>query len=223
MIMSFISTLAIPFYKYGDRDMFLITLVFAGGGLATMLFLLMSNDSKIYINGKLVHSAISNKLFALIFGLFFGGIPWYAFAYPVLSVEPIYLIAYIIGILAIFIMCIFLKILPKRTKYGNKILGEIKGFKTFLETAEKTRLESMVAQNPNYFYDILPYAYVLGVSDKWIKNFETITPQAPTWYIGIAPFSVATFGHAMDSTFSSANEAMSSNPSNSSSGGGGSW
>lgn len=30
----------------------------------------------------------------------------------------------------------------------------------------------MVTNNPICFYDILPYTYVLGISDKWIKKFE---------------------------------------------------
>ena len=41
----------------------------------------------------------------------------------------------------------------------------------FIETAEKQKLESMVMDNPTYFYDILPFTYALGVSDKWIEKF----------------------------------------------------
>lgn len=42
----------------------------------------------------------------------------------------------------------------------------------FLETAEKEKLEQLVFEDPKYFYNILPYAYVLGVSDKWIKSLK---------------------------------------------------
>ena len=55
------------------------------------------------------------------------------------------------------------------------MLGKIKGFKNFLATAEKDRLESLVNQNPTYFYDILPFMYVLGISNKWIEQIEDIT------------------------------------------------
>ena len=64
--------------------------------------------------------------------------------------------------------------MPKRTKYGNELFGKVKGFKRFLETAEKPQLEGLVEQNPEYFYNILPYAYVLDVSKKWIDKFENI-------------------------------------------------
>lgn len=64
------------------------------------------------------------------------------------------------------------------------LLGRILGFRNFLEEAEKDKLNELVEQYPHYFYDILPYAYVLGVSDKWAKNFEQLAVEPPTWYTG---------------------------------------
>ncbi len=73
--------------------------------------------------------------------------------------------------------------IPKRTEYGHKMLGRTLGFKRFLKTAKKEQLETLLAQNPTYYYDILPYANVLGVSKIW-KNkldvFET-QPSSPVW------------------------------------------
>ena len=153
--------------------------------------------------------------------------------------ERIYLFGFLFGLFCIIGMTFCFKSMPKRTKYGNEILGKIKGFKTFLETVEKEKLEAMVIQNPTYFYDILPYTYVLGISDKWISKFETISLQAPNWYDTSSSFSVSTFGAFVSSTMTSANSSMSSRPSSISSvgdssgggssgggsggGGGGSW
>ena len=117
-------------------------------------------------------------------------------------------------------MIICLKYLPKRTPYGNDMLGKIRGFKKFLETAEKQKLEAMVMENPTYFYDILPFTYVLDVSDKWIKKFESISLQAPSWYDSPNAFDMVSFGSFMNSTMESAESVMSSNPSSSSSSGG---
>ena len=80
----------------------------------------------------------------------------------------------------------------------------------------------MVMEHPTYFYDILPYTYVLGISDKWIKQFETIALQAPDWYSSTNSFNVVAFGSFMNSTMSSARTAMTSSPSSSSGGSGGS-
>ena len=133
--------------------------------------------------------------------------------------EPIYLIGVIVGVLCLIGMILCFKFMPKRTPYGNEILGKIRGFKNFLETAEKDKLEAMVNCNPTYFYDILPFTYVLGVSDKWIKKFETINMQAPSWYDGHDAFSVAAFGTFIGSTMTSAQSVMASSSSSSSSGG----
>ena len=121
-------------------------------------------------------------------------------------------------------MIILLSKGQKRTEYGNKMLGKIRGFKNFLETAEKEKLEALVEKNPNYFYDILPYTYVLNVSDKWIKKFESINLEAPNWYDGYNSFNLASFSSFMDDTVSAASSSMSSSPSGSGSGssGGGS-
>lgn len=70
-----------------------------------------------------------------------------------------------------------------RTKESAKRLGKILGFKQFIETAELARLKALVGDNPSYFYNILPYAYVLGLSDDWIKKFEHINIEPADWYI----------------------------------------
>ena len=89
-----------------------------------------------------------------------------------------------------------------------------------METAEKDKLEAMVLENPTYFYDILPFTYVLGVSDKWIKKFESISMQAPDWYYGPTAFDVIRFNNFIDNTMTVAARTMTSSPSSSSSGGG---
>ena len=122
------------------------------------------------------------------------------------------------AIISITIIQIFGKLMKKRTSYGTEILGKIKGFKRFLETAEKPQLESLVAENPEYFYNILPYTYALGVSDVWINQFEAIAIQAPEWYASKDTFNMHTFGKFMRKTMKSASVSMSSSTSSGSGG-----
>lgn len=68
----------------------------------------------------------------------------------------------------------FTIIMGRKTAYGEVISARVAGFREFLNTAEKYRLEELVNDNPKYFYNILPYTYVLGISKKWVKNFENI-------------------------------------------------
>lgn len=70
------------------------------------------------------------------------------------------------------------------TEYKLEVSGKLLGLRTFIEKAELERLEKMVEENPSYFYDVLPFAYVFGLTDKWAKKFETIRMEEPDWWIG---------------------------------------
>ena len=213
-----------PIFAYGESANLLFALLFPGIGFTVLFKLVFGETQTIYVNGRATYSSIGTKIFGLVWGLGFGGIPWTFMVLPALKQTPVYLIGYGLGLACVLGMVICLKYLPKRTPYGNEILGKLKGFKNFLETAEKEKLEAMVMQDPTYFYNILPYTYVLGVSDKWIKKFESISLQAPSWYDSPNAFDMMTFGSFMNSTMTSAQSAMSSSPSSDSGGssGGGS-
>ncbi len=207
-----------PIWDLGDPSMLPIAILFPGIGFTVLMVMLFSNMKSVYVNGVATTSTIIVKLFGVIWGLAFGGIPWSIFILPLLIQDSFYLLGYIIGIGCILGIILCIIYLPKRTPYGNEMLGKIKGFKNFLETAEKEKLEAMVMQDPSYFYNILPFTYVLGVSDKWIKKFETITMQAPDWYDSSTSFNVIAFGTFINSTINSAQNAMSSSPASSSGG-----
>lgn len=88
----------------------------------------------------------------------------------------------ITGLIGLIVSIICLVNMPKRNKAGVKALGQILGFKHFLEVAEKNRIKNLVKENPTYCFDVLPYAYALGVSDEWIKKFEGLMIEPPDWY-----------------------------------------
>ena len=125
----------------------------------------------------------------------------------------------LVGIIICIVSFVFSFFIRKRTDEAVDILGKINGFKNFLETAEKDKLEALVDDDPAYFYNILPYAYVLGVSDKWMKKFESIAVEPPQWYYGYYPYNYIVFSHFMRDTMNSASNAMISMPVQSGSGG----
>jgi uncharacterized membrane protein len=138
---------------------------------------------------------------------------------PIIFVDNVYSIAFMFGVLMIVGMFVFLSLMPKRTEEDSKLYGRIKGFRRFLETAEKDELVARVQENPNYFFDILPYTYVLGISKLWIKKFETIALVPPSWYDG-DNFDNRSFGRFMDHTINSTSFVQSKTVSSGSSGGG---
>ncbi|MFR5875127.1 MAG: DUF2207 domain-containing protein [Eubacterium sp.] len=125
------------------------------------------------------------------------------------GIEKIYICAAGVAISVIaFIISFFIR---QRTDEGHELKQKINGFKLFLETAEKEKLELLVEENPEYFYNVLPFAYTLGVSDKWIKNFEGIVIPKPDWYNG-QTFTTMTMYHFMHSAMPMAARAMTSEP-----------
>lgn len=129
-------------------------------------------------NGLKALNRVSKLIANIIFGaLLLCGYVFYMYLQDLLAVG----IEVALSAAFITVMSILMR---KRTKGGNEILGKLLGFKNFLEVAEKPRLEKLVEENPSYFYDVLPYAYVLGVSDKWAKKFDSIAMRPPEWYYG---------------------------------------
>ena len=110
-----------------------------------------------------------NKIFIL---LFVSIIAWIVAYLYIRDLNPNYDILYKISLIAIFITGFFSIFMNRRTAYGEIIYAKVSGFKDYLITAEKNQLDYLVEENANYFYDILPYTYILNISDKWIKTFD---------------------------------------------------
>ncbi len=134
---------------------------------------------------------------------FLSGLPWIAA-----------LATAFIGLVAVFI--------SKRTPKGVEWQGRIMGFADFIELAERDKLVALVEQDPKYFYNILPYAYVLNISDKWAKNFEAIALEPPGWYTGYGDnFTPILFVNSLHHSMNSVQSMMVSTPSSGGSGSGG--
>lgn len=118
--------------------------------------------------------------------------------------------------------CAIAPFVSRRTKYYTNELNEVMGFKDFLQTAEKERLEALLAENPQYYYDILPYANVLGVSDIWEDKFKNLTVEPPRYYSSSdAVFDILVFNTFYRHTYSRMASVAVSRPSSSSRSGGG--
>lgn len=196
---------------------FAVVFIIFFGCMINLIQLLSYKLSDNYSHKRLLFSNISFFVVACLC------IHFYDYLLPILKLNKIYLITYIIGIVCITILVFFIKIMPKRTTYGNEILGKLRGFKNFLEVAEKQQLEELVDKNPEYFYDILPYTYVFGVSSKWIEKFKVIGLMSPKWYSNYNVSDFGAFDKFMNENINTVIKTMESRPSSSgsySSGGG---
>jgi hypothetical protein len=111
--------------------------------------------------------------------------------------------------------------MPQRTALGHDVYHRALGYKQFINTAEKYRQQFF--EKENLFNEVLPYAMVLGMTEKFAKAMEQIgyQPSQPSWYTGAHAFNMVAFSHSMSSMSQSMNSAMAATPSGSGSGGGG--
>jgi uncharacterized membrane protein len=72
----------------------------------------------------------------------------------------------------------------KLTSKGLDTMAMILGFQEFLQLTEKDKLNLLNAPElkPELFEKFLPYAMVLGVEEKWAKQFEGIYNNTPYWF-----------------------------------------
>ena len=198
-----------PLVTYAPIQDQTIILILSFIGFSTIIVSTFFNQ---YIggNGKLLFN-ITMAICVLLCSL----LPWIFIVLPYALESSVYTIGNTIGIICIIGMLICLYCLPKRTEYDNQILGKIRGFKHFLETAEKQKLEQLVMEDPTYFYDILPYTYVLGVSNKWIQKFESIAINKPDWYISSGNYDISKIPSRINSTIEKATTSIQINSSSS--------
>lgn len=124
------------------------------------------------------------------------------------------------------IIIIFAFLMPKRTQKGAEFLWKIKGFKLYMEKAEKYR--SQFLEQENIFEKLLPYAIMFGLTKQWIHAVEQIRGQAyfnsyhPVWFTGdFTNFDANSFASAMESVSSSVGTSSGASGGGGAGGGGG--
>jgi uncharacterized membrane protein YgcG len=156
------------------------------------------------------------------------GISYYIVG-PYLMLYPYYLTFVMIYTIGIIVIYLFTHVMTKRTEYGNIVYGQAIGFRNFLERAEKHQLENLMILDKEYFFKILPYTYVFGLSKKWINKFEGLVDTSPSWYASSSSgsgFDFDSFSSFTSSSLTSSNMSASSGGSGgggAGGGGGSSW
>ena len=91
---------------------------------------------------------------------------------------------------------LFYYLLRAPTYLGRKIMDKIEGFRMYLSTAEKERLNIMnpAGKTPELFEKYLPYSLALDVEQAWAEQFSDVLEKAgiaqhgysPSWFRGAA-------------------------------------
>jgi uncharacterized membrane protein len=126
--------------------------------------------------------------------------------------------------ISIAIGLIFSHYMPSLTSQGLEAKWKALGFKEYLHTAERFRIE---AETLETFSKFLPYAIIFGVEKQWAKRFDDFSYQQQGWYHpamiysgqGGAPASFKEFSSSFSSFASSLSSTFSSSPGGSGAGG----
>ena len=99
------------------------------------------------------------------------------------------ILIFIVGIVSLIVLYLLFSFsflwsffIRKRNTDQAILMGRLKGFRTFINKAKKDELEKLINESPTYFYDVLPYSHVFGVTKVWIDKFKDIDIVQPDWY-----------------------------------------
>lgn len=117
-----------------------------------------------------------------------------AFLFNVIELDnPTVLIA-LLGVVAVNVL--FFQLMQAPTPIGREAMDKIAGLRTYLELAEKDRLNlaGAPAMSPQHFETLLPYAIALQVEKPWSETFDTWLDKATHEQRAIAQ-SASWMGH----------------------------
>jgi len=84
-------------------------------------------------------------------------------------------------VLTILCACILI-FMERRTPYGRNLYLRLLSLRQYIRSANSNQLTTYLYDNPYYFEDMLPYAYIFDITDIWGKKFTSIPLNAPVWY-----------------------------------------
>jgi len=121
------------------------------------------------------------------------------------------------------ILIIFGSLMSKKTKKGTVLYQKLLGFKEFIKSVEKDRLQEFLKQDENYFDKVLPYAIVFDMADTWKDKLKGLEIPPPKWYSGSysgGNFNTMVFMNSLDHSMNAMSSSFYSSPHSSGSSGG---
>jgi uncharacterized membrane protein len=102
----------------------------------------------------------------------------YSFVFNVHVISPV---ERVVLSLSSFVLVFFACETLSHTEKYVLILGDILGYKDFIVHTDEDKIKVMLEENPELYFDVLPYAQVLGVTNEWENKFKAILIEPPSW------------------------------------------
>ena len=181
-------------------------------------------DSKIYNIASYVEFMISSLLF------FLSSLE-ISFAYiRSEDMDPTLRWFFLPAFLAVIATGFFAAKTPKKSAYGEELIARVEAYKNYLSAVKKQDLEAKIDKDHDYFDEVLPYAFIFGISKKLLNKYD-YTANATNRYIKYTDNITSSVYYTDTSTSSSSSSSSSGCGGGCSScgggcsscGGGGSW
>lgn len=75
----------------------------------------------------------------------------------------------------------------KRSQLGQRVLTQLMGLRHHMLNGGKFELQQLQQKNPNYFYEMIPYALAMGIDRKFARRFDSKTPLPECLWLRSAP------------------------------------
>ena len=76
----------------------------------------------------------------------------------------------------------------RRSELGKRSLSQLRGLRHYMLRCDSYELQRLMQANPNYFYELAPYALAMGVERKFAKRFGKT--QLPDCSFLVTPLQV---------------------------------
>ncbi|MBR2047052.1 MAG: DUF2207 domain-containing protein [Oscillospiraceae bacterium] len=71
----------------------------------------------------------------------------------------------------------------KRTDNGARIYGELLGLRRYMGRVAKSELGRILRSNPNYYYELAPFALAMGMDKKFASRFDNLHLTGCGWLL----------------------------------------
>lgn len=75
----------------------------------------------------------------------------------------------------------------KRSELGQRVLTQLMGLRQHMLSGSSIDLQQLQQKNPNYFYEMVPYALAMGIDRKFAKRFDSKTALPECLWLRNAP------------------------------------
>lgn len=71
---------------------------------------------------------------------------------------------------------------PKLSEKGVELKRQLLGLKQFLEKGDPAKVSQLVAEQPDYFQQMYPFAIAFGIDKTWTTTMDQMSIPPPSWY-----------------------------------------